>query len=78
MEYRDSPSLSVEQCVDRLKQATTRYHVRDLVDLQGRDKVLTAWNRLDPLTKSTLRLAKEFNGTIISRASFDGRESESV
>ena len=78
MEYKDSPSLSVEQCVDRLNQATTRHQVRNLVDNQGRDKVLTAWKRLDPLTKSTLRLAKEFDGTIISRAALYGRESESV
>ena len=65
MDSHASRSLSVEQCHDRLNEANDRYEVRALVSEQGRDKVGAAWKRLDPLTKATLLLTKEFDGRII-------------
>jgi len=65
MENHASPSLSIEQCIDRLNDCDSRYEVRELIATQGRDKVGAAWKRLDPLTKATLLLSKEFDGRII-------------
>ena len=66
MDTRVLQSLSTEQIHEALLNAKDRYEVRSLVDLQGFDRVNKAWKRLDPLTKATLTLAKEFDGRIIS------------
>ena len=51
--------------VDALRRCRTRSDVRDLRNRRGIDTVQAAWRQLDPVTKASLLLTKQFDGEVI-------------
>ena len=66
MDSTASLSNTPDPIVAALKAATRREDVRSIVASYPSDRVQKAWNQLDQLTKSSLLLTREFNGTIIA------------
>lgn len=61
-----SELTSYDPVVAALNAATRREDVRSIVANYPSDRVQKAWNQLDQLTKSSLLLTREFNGTIVT------------
>lgn len=69
MDSTASLSNTPDPIVAALNAATRREDVRSIVANYPSDRVQKAWNQLDQLTKSSLLLTREFNGTIVDRQS---------
>jgi len=66
MDSTVSSSNTPDPILAALHAATRREDVRSIVANYPADRVQQAWNKLDRLTKSSLLLTREFNGTIIA------------
>lgn len=50
---------------DALQGAIQRSDVKALIDLHGEQEVGRVWRTLDPLTKASLNLCRQFDGIIV-------------
>ena len=60
-----SKSDSYSPALQTLKSCKNRDHVKNAMDLYGKDVCNDAWKQLTNLEKASLLLAREFDGTII-------------
>ena len=65
MDNPASPSNIPDPIVAAFEAATRREDVRAIMANYPADRVKQAWAKLDHLTKCSLLLTREFNGTIL-------------
>ncbi len=67
MDTLASPSNSSDPLVAALNACTRREDVRALREAYGETRLRQAWTKLDRLTRSSLLLTREFDGTIVGQ-----------